>query len=92
MESEDYSAHEVSPSERHRQLEEQKMERDRKREAEDREYARQELINREMEKERQKENNGHQSSGVGLVIGKELTNLDPVIIPVDDFYFSTAPN
>lgn len=70
------------------------LERERQRQAEEREYHRQEMrdreLQKEMERERQRErqrdgsidggNGGRQSSSAGLVIGKQLTNPDPVSI------------
>lgn len=70
---------------RQRQIEAQKnLEREKQRQAEDREYERQELIAREyqrdMARERQKSesSDARQSNSVGLVIGNQLSNPDPV--------------
>lgn len=82
---------ETPPSavERQKHIETQReLERERLRQADEREYLRQEMrdreLKREMERERQREklrdNNaeGRHASGVGLVIGNQLTNPDPV--------------
>lgn len=78
----------VSVIERHKQAEAQReLERERLRQAEEREQQRQEMrdreLKREMERERQREKQrdnteGRHASGVGLVIGNQLANPDPV--------------
>ncbi|XP_072763934.1 patronin isoform X3 [Anoplolepis gracilipes] len=78
----------VSVVEKHKQIEaHRELERERLRQAEEREQQRQEMrdreLKREMEKERQREKQrdgnteGRHASGVGLVIGNQLTNPDP---------------
>ncbi|XP_011256822.1 patronin isoform X3 [Camponotus floridanus] len=78
----------VSAVERHKQAEAQReLERERLRQAEEREQQRQEMrdreLKREIERERQREKqrdsntDGRHASGVGLVIGNQLTNPDP---------------
>jgi len=77
--------------ERQKQMEAQRdLERERLRQADEREQQRQEMrdreLKREMERERQREKQrdssteGRHASGVGLVIGNQLTNPDPVCI------------
>lgn len=79
----------VSVVEKHKQVEAQReLERERLRQAEEREQQRQEMrdreLKREIERERQREKQrddsteGRHASGVGLVIGNQLTNPDPV--------------
>lgn len=68
------------------------LERERLRQADEREQQRQEMrdreLKREIERERQREKQRDSStddrhaSGVGLVIGNQLTNPDPVYITV----------
>lgn len=76
-------------AERHKQMEAQRdLGRERLRQADEREQHRQEMrdreLKREMERERQREKQrdssteGRHASGVGLVIGNQLTNPDPV--------------
>ncbi|XP_077268247.1 calmodulin-regulated spectrin-associated protein patronin isoform X11 [Temnothorax americanus] len=78
----------ASALERQKQMEAQReLERERLRQADDREQQRQEMrdreLKREMERERQREKQrdssteGRHASGVGLVIGNQLTNPDP---------------
>ncbi|XP_050456610.1 patronin isoform X8 [Cataglyphis hispanica] len=78
----------VSVVEKHKQVEAQReLERERLRQAEEREQQRQEMrdreLKREIERERQREKQrdgsteGRHASGVGLVIGNQLTNPDP---------------
>ncbi|GAB1859586.1 LOW QUALITY PROTEIN: patronin [Camponotus japonicus] len=78
----------VSTVERQKQAEAQReLERERLRQAEEREQQRQEMrdreLKREIERERQREKQrdsnteGRHASGVGLVIGNQLTNPDP---------------
>ncbi|XP_070152384.1 patronin isoform X3 [Polyergus mexicanus] len=78
----------VSIVEKQKQVEAQReLERERLRQAEEREQQRQGMrdreLKREMERERQREKQrdgnteGRHASGVGLVIGNELTNPDP---------------
>ena len=91
IEQEDFTVRPESPpsnsSERQRQLEAQRdLERERLRQAEERQHQRQELRERELQRdmERPKDTRrdcsaeGRQASGVGLIIGKELANPDPV--------------
>lgn len=95
IEHEDFTVRPESPPtsaiERQKQLEAQReLERERLRQAEEREHHRQEMrdreLKREMERERQREKQrdgsaeGRHASGVGLVIGNQLTNPDPVCI------------
>lgn len=95
IEHEDFTMRPDSPPasaiERQKQFEAQReLERERLRQAEEREYQRQEMrdreLKREMERERQREKQrdgsaeGRHSSGVGLVIGNQLTNPDPVCV------------
>lgn len=79
----------ISAVERHKQAEAyRELERERLRQAEEREQQRQEMrdreLKREIERERQREKQrddsaeGRHASGVGLVIGNQLTNPDPV--------------
>lgn len=79
----------VSAIERQKQLEaHRELERERLRQAEEREHHRQEMrdreLKREMERERQREKqrdgstDSRHASGVGLMIGNQLTNPDPV--------------
>ncbi|XP_011152202.1 patronin isoform X3 [Harpegnathos saltator] len=92
IEHEDFTMRPESPPasaiERQKQMEAQReLERERLRQAEEREHQRQEMrdreLKREMERERQREKQrdssaeGRHSSGVGLVIGNQLTNPDP---------------
>ncbi|XP_014473692.1 PREDICTED: patronin isoform X2 [Dinoponera quadriceps] len=92
IEHEDFTVRSESPPasavERQKQLEAQReLERERMRQAEEREHQRQEMrdreLKREMERKRQREKQrdgsaeGRHSSGVGLVIGNQLTNPDP---------------
>ncbi|XP_029167791.1 patronin-like isoform X8 [Nylanderia fulva] len=78
----------ISAVERQKQAEAQReLERERLRQVEEREYQRQEMrdreLKREIERERQREKQrdssaeGRHASGVGLVIGNQLTNPDP---------------
>ncbi|KAI4478252.1 hypothetical protein M0802_014567 [Mischocyttarus mexicanus] len=91
IEHEDFTMRTESPpvsiTERQKQLEAHKdLERERQRQAEEREFLRQEMMDRELQKEMDRERQrdrhrdnsaeGHQSSA-GLVIGKQLTNPDP---------------
>ena len=95
MDHEDFSSRAESPtvnsSERPRQTDAQRdLERERQRQAAEREFQRQEMrdreLQREIERERQRERNrdssaeGRQATGVGLVIGNQLANPDPVSI------------
>ncbi|KYM95331.1 Short spindle protein 4 [Cyphomyrmex costatus] len=92
IEHEDFTMHSESPLanviEKHKQIEAQReLERERLRQADEREQQRQEMrdreLKREMEKERQREKqrdsstDSRHASGVGLVIGNQLTNPDP---------------
>ncbi|XP_071646547.1 patronin isoform X10 [Temnothorax longispinosus] len=92
IEHEDFTMRPESPPasalERQKQMEAQReLERERLRQADDREQQRQEMrdreLKREMERERQREKQrdssteGRHASGVGLVIGNQLTNPDP---------------
>ncbi|XP_071566318.1 patronin isoform X9 [Temnothorax nylanderi] len=92
IEHEDFTVRPESPPasalERQKQMEAQReLERERLRQADDREQQRQEMrdreLKREMERERQREKQrdssteGRHASGVGLVIGNQLTNPDP---------------
>lgn len=83
----------ASALERQKQMEAQReLERERLRQADEREHQRQEMrdreLKREIERERQREKqrdsstDGRHASGVGLVIGNQLTNPDPVYITV----------
>ncbi|KMQ97150.1 calmodulin-regulated spectrin-associated protein 1 [Lasius niger] len=78
----------ISAVERHKQAEaHRELERERLRQVEEREQQRQEMrdreLKREIERERQREKQrddsaeGRHASGVGLVIGNQLTNPDP---------------
>lgn len=79
----------ASVLERQKQMEAQ---RERLRQADEREHQRQEMrdreLKREIERERQREKqrdsstDSQHASGVGLVIGNQLTNPDPVYITV----------
>lgn len=95
IEHEDFTMHsESSPAiaiEKQKQVETQReLERERFRQADEREQQRQEMrdrdLKREMERERQREKqrdsstDSRHASGVGLVIGNQLTNPDPVYI------------
>lgn len=95
IEHDDYAVRTESPpvsvTERQKQLEAQRdLERERQRQAEEREFHRQEMrdrelqkeIDRERQRERQRDSSteGRQSSSAGLVIGKQLTNPDPVSV------------
>ncbi|XP_018059324.1 PREDICTED: patronin isoform X9 [Atta colombica] len=92
IEHEDFTMHsESSPAiaiEKQKQVETQReLERERFRQADEREQQRQEMrdrdLKREMERERQREKqrdsstDSRHASGVGLVIGNQLTNPDP---------------
>ncbi|XP_020292949.1 patronin isoform X6 [Pseudomyrmex gracilis] len=92
IEHEDFSVRPESPPanavERQKQMEAQReLERERLRQADEREQQRQEMRDRELkkeiERERQREKQrdgsaeGRHTSGVGLVIGNQLTNPDP---------------
>lgn len=83
----------ASVLERQKQMEAQReLERERLRQADEREQQRQEMrdreLKREIERERQREKqrdsstDSRHASGVGLVIGNQLTNPDPVYITV----------
>lgn len=97
IEHEDFTVRPESPPasavERQKQLDAQReLERERLRQAEEREQQRQQMrdreLKKELERERQREKQrdssteGRQSSGVGLVIGNQLTNPDPVCITI----------
>lgn len=84
----------TSSVERQKQMEAQReLERERLRQADEREQQRQEMrdreLKREIERERQREKQrdssteGRHASGVGLVIGNQLANPDPVYINID---------
>ncbi|XP_067203926.1 patronin isoform X8 [Linepithema humile] len=92
IEHEDFTVRPESPPantiERQKQMEAQReLERERLRQAEEREQQRQEMrdreLKREMERERQREKqrdgstDSRHASGVGLMIGNQLTNPDP---------------
>ncbi|KAG5346370.1 PTRO protein, partial [Acromyrmex charruanus] len=92
IEHEDFTMHpDSSPAnviEKQKQVEAQReLERERLRQADEREQQRQEMrdrdLKREMERERQREKqrdsstDSRHASGVGLVIGNQLTNPDP---------------
>lgn len=90
MDEQDYVSRYESPVsatlDRSRQAAVQKdLEREKQRQAEEREQQQQELREREQQREmardRQRErqsSEGRQSNSVGLIIGKQLDNLDPV--------------
>lgn len=97
IEHEDFTVRPESPPasalERQKQLEAQReLERERLRQAEEREHHRQEMRDRELKKELERERqrdkqressaDGRHSSGVGLVIGNQLTNPDPVRVAI----------
>ena len=97
IEHEDFTMHPESSSanaiEKQKQVEVQReLERERLRQADEREQQRQEMrdrdLKREMERERQREKqrdsstDSRHASGVGLVIGNQLTNPDPVYITI----------
>lgn len=75
------------------------LERERLRQADEREQQRQEMrdreLKKEMERERQREKQrdgsaeGRHTSGVGLIIGNQLTNPDPVRITVKNYSVRT---
>ncbi|KAL0132346.1 hypothetical protein PUN28_000256 [Cardiocondyla obscurior] len=92
IEHEDFTVRPESPPssaiERQKQMEAQReLERERLRQADEREHQRQEMrdreLKREIERERQREKqrdnstDSRHASGVGLVIGNQLTNPDP---------------
>lgn len=97
IEHENFTMHSESPSanaiEKQKQVETQReLERERLRQADEREQQRQEMrdrdFKREMERERHREKqrdsstDSRHASGVGLVIGNQLTNPDPVYITI----------
>lgn len=93
----------ASALERQKQMGAQReLERERLRQADEREYQRQEMrdreLKREIEKERQREKqrdsstDSRHASGVGLVIGNQFTNPDPVYITVILTIQTTAIN
>lgn len=97
IEQEDFTIRPESPPtsaiERQKQLEAQReLERERLRQAEEREQHRQEMRDRELKKELERERHREKqrdnsvddrhSSGVGLVIGNQLTNPDPVCVTI----------
>lgn len=91
VENEDFSVRPESPSvivvDRQKQLESQReFDREKQRQADEREFHRQEMRDKELQREidREKQRERHEASadsrqsGVGLIIGNQLANPDPV--------------